>query len=88
MKTKAPTKTHATLSTTHLATAALGCPVEQRSTWFRHVLQLLLATVREIFDESAYQRFLTHHHLNSSRRSYALFLEDQETRKVRQPKCC
>jgi hypothetical protein len=71
-----------------VGTAALGCPFEQPSARFKHAFQLLLATVREIFDESAYQRFLTHHHLNPNRASYALFLEDQETRKARQLKCC
>jgi len=81
MKTNVPTKTH-------VGTDAPVCPVEQRETGLRHVLQLLLATVREIFDESAYQRFLTHRKLHSGRASYALFLEDQETRKARQPKCC
>jgi hypothetical protein len=69
-------------------TAAPAGRVEQRSTRFRQPLQLLLATVREIFDESAYRRFLTRHQLNTNRASYALFLEDQEIRKARQPKCC
>jgi hypothetical protein len=80
MKTKA--------FTTHVGTDAPVRPFEQRETGFRRVLQLLLATAREIFDESAYQRFLTHHHLNTNQASYALFLEDQGTRKARQPKCC
>jgi hypothetical protein len=76
------------LTTAHVGTDAPVSPVEQRETSFRHVLQLLLATAREIFDESAYQRFLTHHHLNANPASYSSFLKEQETRKARQPKCC
>jgi len=72
-------------STTHSGPAAPG---GERSTGFRHALRLLLATVREIFDESAYQRFLIRHQLASSRVAYAAFLREQETRKARQPKCC
>jgi hypothetical protein len=81
MKTNAP-------ATFPAGTSASAVRDEHRSTRFRHVLQLLLATMREIFDESAYQRFLTRHQLNSSRASYAVFVEDQESRKARQPKCC
>jgi hypothetical protein len=66
----------------------IATPVEQRSAKFKRALQLLRATLREIFDESAYQRFLTRSELNSSRASYALFLKEQEIRKARQPKCC
>lgn len=76
------------ITTNHVGTAALVFPVEQRLTGFRRTLSLLLATLREIFDESAYQRFLTRSKLNSSRASYALFLKEQEIRKARQPKCC
>jgi hypothetical protein len=68
--------------------AAPGSAAEQRSTGFPYVLRLLLSALREIFDESAYHRFLAHHRLASSRAAYARFLRDQETRKARQPKCC
>jgi hypothetical protein len=80
--------TQADTAAPHGAITALGCPVEQRPSRFRRVLHLLLETVREIFDESAYERFLIRHQLNSNRGAYALFLEEQETRKARQPKCC
>jgi|HubBroStandDraft_6_1064221.scaffolds.fasta_scaffold27673_3 hypothetical protein len=85
---EATTTTLARIITSHVATAASAVQAEQRSTGFRHALTLLLATLREIFDESAYQRFLTNHHLNSGQAAYALFLREQETRKARQPKCC
>jgi hypothetical protein len=68
--------------------AAITTPVEQRSARFKGALQLLRATLAEIFDESAYQRFLTRSELNSSRASYAMFVKEQEIRKARQPKCC
>jgi hypothetical protein len=80
--------THSGTTTTRVGTAALGSPVELRSTRFRRLLQLLLATLREIFDESAYQRFLNRQELSSDRAAYAQFLKEQETRKARQPKCC
>jgi hypothetical protein len=38
------------------------------------VAGLLRSAVREIFDESAYARFLERHHLTSSRHAYAAFL--------------
>lgn len=78
---QAPTPTRA-------GSGALGCSVEPRATGFRRVLRLLLATLREIFDESAYQRFLTRQQLPSGRSAYAAFLREQEIRKARQPKCC
>ncbi len=80
--------THVSTATTHVGTAASAVRAEQRSTGFHHALTLLLAALREIFDESAYQRFLTYHQLSSDRTSYALFLREQEIRKARQPKCC
>jgi hypothetical protein len=88
MMNQSTATTQAEAAAPHGGIAALGCPVQQRPSRFRRVLHLLLDTVREIFDESAYERFLLRHQLNSSRASYALFLEDQETRKARQPKCC
>jgi hypothetical protein len=76
------------ITTNRVETDVPVCPVEQRSNGFRRPLSLLLAILREIFDESAYQRFLTRHQLISDRISYAKFLAEQEIRKARQPKCC
>jgi len=50
--------------------------------------QLLLSTLREIFDEAAYARFLTRQELSSDPTSYAAFLREQESAKARRPKCC
>jgi hypothetical protein len=57
-------------------------------TWFIGAARLLLCTLREIFDESAYSRFLARHGTNSCPRAYAAFLREQEGIKARRPKCC
>ena len=49
---------------------------------------LLLTTLREIFDESAYARFLVRSHLSSSPAAYAAFLRETELAKARRPRCC
>jgi hypothetical protein len=54
----------------------------------REITQIVVATLKEIFDESAYSRFLERKHLNSSREAYAAFLRENEAAKARQPRCC
>ena len=49
---------------------------------------LIASTLREIFDESAYTRFLARHELRVSRQSYAAFLHEQEFVKARRHRCC
>lgn len=81
---------------TNVGTAALGCPVERSSTSLRDrfarrlksFLPVLIATLREIFDESAYARFLNQRHLVSSRAAYAAFRQEHEVTKARRPRCC
>lgn len=46
------------------------------------------AALREIFDESAYARFLDQRQLVSSRAAYAAFRQENEAAKARRPKCC
>jgi hypothetical protein len=46
------------------------------------------AILREIFDESAYQRFLDRSCLQSSPNAYAVFQEENEHAKSRRPRCC
>jgi hypothetical protein len=48
----------------------------------------LLSTLREIFDESAYARFLARHSISSCPNAYAAFLREHGTSKARRPKCC
>ena len=55
---------------------------------FRRVLALLRAMAEEIFDETAYQRFLHRRRLLSSATAYAAFLREQEFAKARRPRCC
>jgi hypothetical protein len=50
--------------------------------------RILLATLREIFDESAYERFLCRERIASSPGAYAAFRREFEEAKTRRPKCC
>jgi hypothetical protein len=65
-------------------TAALG-GFAKRLKSFRSIVA---ATLREIFDESAYARFLKQRQLESSRAAYAAFREEYEVTKARRPRCC
>ena len=81
---------------THAGTAAPGCPVERSSTGLflrcakrlRSFSTIVAATLREIFDESAYVRFLNQRHLESSRAAYAAFRQEHEVAKASRPRCC
>lgn len=50
--------------------------------------KVLVATLREIFDESAYQRFLDRGQLESSPKAYEIFRQENEQAKSRRPRCC
>jgi hypothetical protein len=52
------------------------------------ITRILIATLREIFDESAYARFLLRTHMASSPEAYAAFWREREEGQVRKPKCC
>jgi len=47
-----------------------------------------VATLREIFDETAYERFLTRARMAPSSEAYAAFRREFEEVKARWPKCC
>lgn len=49
---------------------------------------VLVEALQEIFDESAYQRFLDRSHLESSPNAYAIFQQENERAKSRRPRCC
>jgi hypothetical protein len=49
---------------------------------------LLLATLREIFDESAYARYLERNGAVASRESYAGFLAERRATELRRVRCC
>ena len=50
--------------------------------------RILVAALREIFDEAAYSRFLNRAGIASSSEAYAAFRREFEDAKVRRPKCC
>ncbi len=55
---------------------------------FRGFAQTVLAMLREIFDESAYARFLARRGVTSSSTAYAEFLHETEHVRARRPRCC
>jgi hypothetical protein len=57
-------------------------------TWLVTGVELLLAALREIFDESAYARFLVRRRMVSSCEAYTEFLREHELAKARRPRCC
>jgi hypothetical protein len=54
----------------------------------RLAARLLLSVLREIFDESAYTRFLDRNRVLSSPTAYAAFSREHEVAKARRPRCC
>jgi hypothetical protein len=54
----------------------------------RKLFGLIVAVLREIFDESAYERFLDRSRLESSPNAYAIFRQENERAKSRRPRCC
>jgi hypothetical protein len=55
---------------------------------FLKAARILLATLREIFDEAAYERFLRRTQMASSAQAYSSFRQEFEEAKTRRPKCC
>jgi hypothetical protein len=55
---------------------------------FRQVPALFRSVLREIFDESAYARFLERRQLATSPQAYAEFLREREATGQRRPRCC
>ncbi len=80
------------LATEHFERTAFGCPIEPGSTGLRasitQTVALLMSALREIFDESAYARFLNREQVVSSRQAYAAFCRECELTKARRPRCC
>lgn len=54
----------------------------------KELFQLLRGTLREIFDENAYQRFLVRTGSTHSTRSYQEFMRERETQISQRPRCC
>lgn len=51
-------------------------------------VRTFLSCLREIFDESAYARYLARAGQTSSIDSYAAFRQETELAKTRRPRCC
>ena len=49
---------------------------------------IMCAVLREIFDESAYDRFLAHTRSERSVSSYRAFMRERESTMARKPRCC
>ena len=56
--------------------------------WFTTLFKLLRATLREIFDENAYDRFLARTHRARSAESYQAFMRERETGMAKRARCC
>jgi len=54
----------------------------------RVFFKILCAALLEIFDESAYDRFLQHTHAARSTQSYRIFMRERETALGQKPRCC
>jgi hypothetical protein len=53
-----------------------------------HAGRILIAMLREVFDEAAYARFLESANLQSSRSAYAAFCRERECIRARAVRCC
>jgi hypothetical protein len=58
------------------------------ATAVRDASALAVAVLRELFDESAYARFLERRQVVNSRAAYKEFLREQAAGKARLPRCC
>ena len=54
----------------------------------RESWRIIVTTLREIFDESAYERFLARTHSSRSIVSYREFLREREAAIATRPRCC
>ena len=50
--------------------------------------ELMLATLREILDENAYQRFLFRTSSVPSVESYGRFVQERDAAMAKRPRCC
>jgi hypothetical protein len=55
---------------------------------FRNVMQTIRAALREIFDESAYDRFLLRTNTARSVASYHDFMRERDAAMAKKPRCC
>ncbi|HXW93572.1 MAG TPA: hypothetical protein VEK33_23685 [Terriglobales bacterium] len=56
--------------------------------WLPQLAAVIASLLREVFDESAYRRFLERNRMSSSPTAYAAFREENDRLKAQRPKCC
>ena len=54
----------------------------------RGMALIVRSALQEIFDESAYARFLSRRQLQTSREAYAEFLRENEVSRQKRARCC
>lgn len=52
------------------------------------IIRTVVLALREIFDESAYARFLSRHRMENSPEAYACYLRESNLTRERRPRCC
>lgn len=55
---------------------------------FKRIMHILRAALREIFDESAYDRFLLRTNASRSVASYRAFTRERDAAMLKKPRCC
>lgn len=55
---------------------------------FKAIREIVLVTLREIFDENAYARYLARTGAGTSRAAYAGFLAERRSAEQRRIRCC
>jgi hypothetical protein len=56
--------------------------------YLQNAWSILRAAFQEIFDESAYERFLLRTKTLRSQESYRAFMREREAAMVKKPRCC
>lgn len=56
--------------------------------FFRNAWSIILAALREIFDESSYERFLLRTNAARSIASYRAFTRERDAAMLKKPRCC
>lgn len=62
--------------------------IDNRQSTIGNAFRLFVDTLREIFDENAYARFLQRYRLPASRESYKAFVHENSRRKECKARCC
>jgi hypothetical protein len=66
----------------------MSAHLRKLSRQFRNMRRLLLAMLREVFDEAAYERFLIRYRETANVETYSAFCRDREELTLRRPRCC